>query len=281
MTGSLTSRNIVPATTAAYDLGSVTVKFRNLYLSGQVNAATLSVSGDATIAGQLVVGSGGVSLTDAAGKVQAISSTYFASVDGSALTDLTAANLTAGGTFPQEDGSALTNLNGSNIASGSVPSSYGGVPAGLIAFSANGTCPTGWTEYTSARGRYIVGLVASGTSAGTVGTALTNEENRAGSASLGLSLTSGTLAVSKGTLSASTTLSGGKVYGSTSTNGAQIAASNGTGAVNTLDSEGLTASTSVSGSPSLSGAPSGSISGLSSVSGTTAPYIQLVACQKS
>ena len=41
------------------------------------------------------------------------------------------------------------------------------------------SCPTGSAEYTTARGFYIVGLPASGTSATVVGTALTNLENRA------------------------------------------------------------------------------------------------------
>ena len=52
------------------------------------------------------------------------------------------------------------------------------VPAGTIAFF-TGACPTGWTEYTAARGRYIVGTPSGGTAEGTVGTALTNVENRA------------------------------------------------------------------------------------------------------
>ncbi len=39
--------------------------------------------------------------------------------------------------------------------------------------------PSGWTEVTAARGRYIVGMPASGTLAGTTGTALTDLENRA------------------------------------------------------------------------------------------------------
>ncbi|XOB41868.1 MAG: MopE-related protein [Candidatus Nealsonbacteria bacterium] len=37
-----------------------------------------------------------------------------------------------------------------------------------------GACPTGWTEYTAARGRTIVGTPSGGTNEGTVGTALTN-----------------------------------------------------------------------------------------------------------
>lgn len=39
-------------------------------------------------------------------------------------------------------------------------------------------CPTGWTEYTAARGRTVVGTPGSGTNEGTVGTALTNLQNK-------------------------------------------------------------------------------------------------------
>lgn len=53
----------------------------------------------------------------------------------------------------------------------------GSIPAGLIAFTA-GACPSGWTEYTAARGFAIVGLPASGTAAGTVGTAFTDLQNK-------------------------------------------------------------------------------------------------------
>jgi len=53
-----------------------------------------------------------------------------------------------------------------------------GVPQGTIA-AFNSVCPSGWTEFTSAQGRYIVGNPSGGTLAATVGTALTNSENRA------------------------------------------------------------------------------------------------------
>jgi len=50
--------------------------------------------------------------------------------------------------------------------------------SGMIApFAA--ACPTGWTEYTAAQGRYVVGVPDGGTVAGTAGTALTDLENRA------------------------------------------------------------------------------------------------------
>jgi len=53
------------------------------------------------------------------------------------------------------------------------------VPRGAVMFFNLVSCPTGWTELVGARGRYVVGLPASGTLAGTQGTALTDLENRA------------------------------------------------------------------------------------------------------
>jgi hypothetical protein len=51
------------------------------------------------------------------------------------------------------------------------------VPSGAIMFF-NGACPAGWSEFTSARGRYIVGVPAGGSVGSTAGTALTNLEQR-------------------------------------------------------------------------------------------------------
>lgn len=53
-----------------------------------------------------------------------------------------------------------------------------GTPSGAVMFFNLSACPTGWTELTSAQGRYVVGRSAGGTLAGTVGTALSNLENR-------------------------------------------------------------------------------------------------------
>lgn len=52
------------------------------------------------------------------------------------------------------------------------------IPAGTVAFFSLGSCPTGWSPYTAAQGRYIVGLPSSGTLEGTSGTALSNLEAR-------------------------------------------------------------------------------------------------------
>jgi len=53
------------------------------------------------------------------------------------------------------------------------------IPAGAVMFFDLSSCPSGWSELTSARGRYLTGLPSGGTLAGTAGTALSNLENRA------------------------------------------------------------------------------------------------------
>jgi len=54
-----------------------------------------------------------------------------------------------------------------------------GVPRQAVGFFNLPSCPSGWTEYTVARGRYLVGLNSGGLLGGTTGVALTNQENRA------------------------------------------------------------------------------------------------------
>ncbi len=53
------------------------------------------------------------------------------------------------------------------------------VPSGMVMYTVSATCPSGWTEFTAARGRYIVGVPSEGTVSSTVGTALSNSEDRA------------------------------------------------------------------------------------------------------
>jgi hypothetical protein len=52
------------------------------------------------------------------------------------------------------------------------------VPQGAVMSFNLASCPSGWTEVTSARGRAIVGLPSDGTLEGTLGTALGDLENR-------------------------------------------------------------------------------------------------------
>ena len=122
----------------------------------------------------------------------------------------------------------------------------GGVFAGGVMFFNLAACPTGWTEMTGARGRYLVGLPGSGTLAGTAGTALSNLENRAvGLHNHGITDPGHT----HSTVAGAGTVSNWKLNVS------------GTGA-NSLQPTGIT------------------INNAGTTAGTNAPYIQLLICQK-
>ncbi len=126
---------------------------------------------------------------------------------------------------------------------GGGPSSPVGV--GTIIYFNGTTCPSGWSEVTSARGRYLVGLPSGGTLAGSVGDDLSNLENR----NLGTHTHS---ASAVNSLHTHTLTSGGGVIRGT-----------GSGYFTT---GGDTVTVSVST--------------LSLPAGTPAPYIQFLTCQK-
>ncbi len=46
-----------------------------------------------------------------------------------------------------------------------------------IILTAQSVCPNGYTEYTAARGYFLVGVPSAGTVAGTVGSAMTNQQD--------------------------------------------------------------------------------------------------------
>ena len=69
------------------------------------------------------------------------------------------------------------------LAFGSVPyaaraAECASVPKGAIMYFNLAACPTGWIDLTAAQGRTIVGMPNGGTLGGTIGSALTNRENR-------------------------------------------------------------------------------------------------------
>lgn len=53
-----------------------------------------------------------------------------------------------------------------------------GIPTNGIVFFLSPSCPDGWTEYVTARGRYVVGVRPDGDIGGTRGASLANLENR-------------------------------------------------------------------------------------------------------
>ncbi len=71
---------------------------------------------------------------------------------------------------------ATTNVAGArtNLA----PPGPNTVPAGAVMFFDLGACPQGWAEFTTAQGRYLVGLPSGGTLGATVGTSLSDQEDR-------------------------------------------------------------------------------------------------------
>lgn len=157
------------------------------------------------------------------------------------------------GCAPTFSGANLTSLNGSSIASGTVSSAYGGVPAGLIAFSVDTSCPSGWTEYTTARGRYIVGLVSGGTTGATVGTSLSNSEDRP--------------------VGQHTHVQNAHTHGQTRSTA---------GGGSTTDFEmSSVRNTTYAASASTTQSTVAVNQNAGSVAGTNAPYVQLIACQKS
>ena len=126
-----------------------------------------------------------------------------------------------------------------------------GVPSGAVMFFNLAGCPAGWTEMTTARGRYLVGLPSGGALAGTSGSALSDLENRA-----------------VGQHSHSVT-DVGHVHSITPHG------SSGGGNMGTIADVGT--SPAVNSGNTASGV---SVNSFGDVAGTNAPYVQLLICQK-
>jgi len=143
------------------------------------------------------------------------------------------------------------------------------IPAGMIMAWA-GACPSGWSEYTAARGRYVVGVPVGGTIEAAIGTVLSNQENReVAQHRHNLVVEShthsgGTFHHHHGHLNASAT--GGTVGGSIPSAGGVLT----TGSTPMM-ADGLS---------SYPSSISVTIHAYGSTSGTTAPYIQLRLCRK-
>ena len=128
-------------------------------------------------------------------------------------------------------------------------------PAGAVMYFDLPSCPSGWSDFDAGRGRYLVGVPAGGTGGATVGTALSDKENRP--------------------------------------TGQHTHAVNDPGHFHTVDfdTERLANRGNTIGGTSLFGTNSGgenthpalthiTIANAGAVAGTNAPYLQLLACRK-
>ena len=103
---------------------------------------------------------------------------------GSAVNEITVANAATGDPPEIQATGDDTNINIKLTPKGSGSLQVGSVtdasvPQNLVAYRASGvSTPSGWSEYTSVRGRMIVGLPSGGTDGNTVGTALTNSQDK-------------------------------------------------------------------------------------------------------
>ncbi|MBL4775616.1 MAG: hypothetical protein JKY87_06135, partial [Mariprofundus sp.] len=142
----------------------------------------------------------------------------------------------------------------------------GGVPAGAVMSFDLNACPTGWAEFTQARGRYMVGMTPGGTLRGVSGTALSDTENRA----VGQHNHTATQVYHRHRYPGFSTYS--DVVKATIFTQPRVSVRSGS-------TTSLTTGPVLSGgiranSPAITVQPSGG------VTGTNAPYIQLLACKK-
>jgi len=138
---------------------------------------------------QTLVVVGTVNITDSLNVSGTVEANNFIG-DGSGLTGISA-GLSAGdhANFSSLNVTGDVNVTGGNISlsgpgtgiifSDGTFQNTSGVPSGAVMFFNLASCPDDWSEFTSGRGLYLVGLPSGGTLAGTAGTALTDQENRA------------------------------------------------------------------------------------------------------
>jgi len=257
-----------------------------------VNDGTFSITAGAIIDADVNTNAAIDATKIANGTVTSAEFQYINTLSSNAQTQITA-KAAVGSATPSTQAFSDSAVSGSSAEAARVDHKHAmmatpsGVPSGVIAYMA-GSCPSGWTEYTAARGRYVVGVPSGGTVAGTQGTALTNQENRAVGQHTH-TFSGSALGTHNHTQSAhdhafnvvqqqanNSTMSGDSLAaidqfgaGNARTGGASVAMHSST--------IGDTTGTNVA---IAAGTPAGTNANAGSVANTNAPYIQLTVCQK-
>jgi hypothetical protein len=153
-----------------------------------------------------------------------------------------------------------------------------GVPAGLIGFMVAG-CPTGWSEYTAARGRYIVNATSS--IGATVGTAIDSNGSENRPAGVHGHTASITASISDSTHSHSDS-AGNHDHDNIIAQTTNAVSGSDAGPWQDAMTNGVKSNVSLNNANAgISASPSLTITGVSSgVTGTNAPYIRVMVCQK-
>ena len=102
-----------------------------------------------------------------------------ATTDLATQAELDTVSTVASAALPKAGGAMTGAITTNSTFDGVDVAAIASVPANLVAYRASGeSTPSGWSEYTSCRGRMIVGLPSGGSDGGTVGTVLDNLDDR-------------------------------------------------------------------------------------------------------
>lgn len=187
------------------------------------------------------------------------------------------------------EGQVVTSVSG--VPTYVTPAASVAIPTGAVMPFNLTSCPSGWSDYTAASGRYIVGLPSGGTLAGTTGTALTNAENRAVGQHNHTGTTNAHLHTLPSLAHTHSITDPGHAHNEYSAHNDSVASGSGTDIYQNTTTKNSATTSSTTGISVASASPgigqtesdlgiSFTTANSGSVAGTNAPYIQLRMCSK-